>query len=91
MTAQEPARRPRLQDVAAEAGVSTATVSLVLRGAAGPSGNRYGDAAGHTCLAVSGPAERVRTLETGSADRAANMQAFATAALALLDEALAAA
>ena len=38
LTAQEPARRPRLQDVAAEAGVSTATVSLVLRGAAGPSG-----------------------------------------------------
>jgi DNA-binding LacI/PurR family transcriptional regulator len=49
LTAQEPARRPRLQDVAAEAGVSTATVSLVLRGAAGPSGatrERVLDAAG---------------------------------------------
>lgn len=32
-----PARRPRLDDVAADAGVSTATVSLVLRGVAGPS------------------------------------------------------
>lgn len=31
------ARRPRLADVAAGAGVSTATVSLVLRGVAGPS------------------------------------------------------
>jgi DNA-binding LacI/PurR family transcriptional regulator len=35
--AQEPARRPRLQDVATEAGVSTASASLVLRGAPGPS------------------------------------------------------
>ena len=61
---------------------------LAETGAAGPSGNRYGDDAGHTCLAVSGTSEAVRTLETGSADRAANMRAFATAALALLDEAL---
>ncbi len=38
LSAQEPVRRPRLADVAAEAGVSPATVSLVLRGAAGPSG-----------------------------------------------------
>jgi DNA-binding LacI/PurR family transcriptional regulator len=30
-------RRPRLEDVAADAGVSTASVSLVLRGVAGPS------------------------------------------------------
>jgi PncC family amidohydrolase len=57
-------------------------------GAAGPTGNRYGDAAGHTCFAVSGPAEIVRTLETGSADRAANMEAFAVGALQLLAEAL---
>ncbi len=56
-------------------------------GAAGPSGNRYGDAAGHSCLAVSGPVERVVTLETGSADRVANMRAFAGALLDLLTEA----
>src|SRR5690349_9984753 len=36
-TAGEAARRPRLGDVAAAAGVSPATVSLVLRGVAGPS------------------------------------------------------
>src|ERR1700694_5805561 len=53
-------------------------------GATGPTGNRYGDAAGHSCMAVSGPNDAVITLETGSADRQANMQAFAKAALELL-------
>lgn len=53
-------------------------------GAAGPTGNRYGDAPGHACFAVTGVAERSRTLETGSADRVANMYAFASAALELL-------
>jgi nicotinamide mononucleotide (NMN) deamidase PncC len=57
-------------------------------GAAGPTGNRYGDAAGHACLAVSGPVERVITLETGSAGREANMRAFAVALFALAGEAL---
>lgn len=57
-------------------------------GAAGPSGNRYGDAAGHTCLAVSGPVERVITLETGMAGREANMRAFAAALFRLAAEAL---
>ena len=53
-------------------------------GATGPTGNRYGDAAGHSCMAVAGPAQAVFTLETGSADRQANMQAFAKTALNLL-------
>lgn len=57
-------------------------------GAAGPTGNPYGDEAGHTCVAVSGPVELVFTLETRSADRAANMTAFAAEALRLLGEAL---
>jgi nicotinamide-nucleotide amidase len=55
-------------------------------GAAGPDGNRYGDPAGHTCLAVAGAIERAVTLETGSAARFANMHAFAAAALNLLTE-----
>lgn len=57
-------------------------------GAAGPTGNGYGDAAGHTCVAISGPVERVLTLETGDDDRAANMQAFSIAALELLRDGL---
>ena len=53
-------------------------------GATGPTGNRYGDAAGHSCMAVTGPESRVITLETGSSDRLANMQVFAGTALNLL-------
>ncbi len=66
----------------------SASWGLAETGATGPTGNRYGDAAGHACLAVDGPAGLVRTLETGSSDRAANMRAFAAAALLLLEEAL---
>jgi PncC family amidohydrolase len=57
-------------------------------GASGPSGNRYGDAPGHACFAVSGPAEAVITIETGSADREANMRTFAHRALLLLESCL---
>jgi nicotinamide-nucleotide amidase len=64
------------------------TWSLAETGATGPTGNRYGDAPGHSCLAVAGPVERAITLETGSADRLANMRAFAAAALDLLTQAL---
>src|SRR3974390_990815 len=53
-------------------------------GATGPTGNRYGDAAGPTCMAVAGRATKVITLETGSNDRADNMQEFARPALNLL-------
>lgn len=66
-----------------------ATWSIAESGATGPTGNRYGDPAGHTCIAVAGPVERVITLETGSSDRIANMRAFSAAALDLLAEALA--
>ena len=55
-------------------------------GATGPTGNRYGDPAGHTCIAVAGPAERAVTLNTGSAERLANMEAFAKQALELIVE-----
>ena len=58
-----------------------ATWALSESGASGPTGNRYGDAAGHSCIAVVGPAERTITIETGKSDRVANMRAFAAAAL----------
>src|SRR5262245_33629226 len=35
-----------------------ATWSIAETGAAGPAGNRYGDAAGHSCIAVAGPVDR---------------------------------
>jgi nicotinamide mononucleotide (NMN) deamidase PncC len=57
-------------------------------GAAGPTGSRYGDAAGTTCLAVAGPRERAAVIRTGNSDRVANMRAFADAALRLLEESL---
>ncbi len=61
---------------------------LAETGAAGPAGNRYGDAAGHSCLALAGPVTRGLVLETGSGDRVANMRTFAAAALGLLSDAL---
>lgn len=61
-----------------------ATWGLSETGASGPSGNRYGDAAGHACFAVRGPVDAVITLETRSADREANMRTFARHALELL-------
>ena len=55
-------------------------------GATGPSGNRYGDSPGHSCIAVAGPRTRSLTLETGQTHREANMWRFAEAALALLEQ-----
>jgi nicotinamide-nucleotide amidase len=65
-----------------------ATWGLAETGAAGPSGNSYGDAPGHGCFAISGPVEAVLTIENGSDDRAGNMRAFGSAALTLLGEKL---
>ncbi len=66
----------------------TADWGLSESGAAGPTGSRYGYAAGHCVLAVSGAVEKSLTLETASPDRIANMYAFGEAALKLLIECL---
>jgi len=64
------------------------TWALSETGAAGPTGNRYGDPAGHTAIAIVGPQERSLTIRTGKSDRRDNMAAFAVAALTALAEIL---
>jgi nicotinamide-nucleotide amidase len=81
-SASEPFARLLAQRVRANLG---ATWGLSETGASGPSGNRYGDAPGHACIAVSGPIEAVITVETGSAEREANMWIFARKAIQLLE------
>ena len=68
----------------------TATWGIGETGAAGPTGNRYGDPAGHSCVAVVGPEgqQATQTVATGEIDRAANMTVFALAAIRLLAQAL---
>ena len=62
------------------------TWALSETGASGPTGNRYGDSAGHACIAVSGPVEKSITIETGDDNREANMWVFARHALDLLEQ-----
>ncbi|MBE0613630.1 MAG: CinA family protein [Burkholderiales bacterium] len=62
----------------------SASWGLAETGAAGPTGNPYGDSAGHSCIAIAGLAEAAITLETGNTDRLANMRVFTAAALELL-------
>jgi PncC family amidohydrolase len=57
-------------------------------GTAGPAGSRYGYSPGHSCVAVSGPVDAARTVNTDSPERVRNMYAFAAAALELLEETL---
>jgi nicotinamide-nucleotide amidase len=66
----------------------SATWALAETGATGPTGNRYGDAAGHSCIAIAGVAESSMTLETGKSDRLENMHAFTAAALNFLLQAV---
>lgn len=60
-------------------------------GAAGPAPSPYGPPAGTAAVAISGPVSRARLIETGSADRIANMRAFGEGVLSLLIECLEAA
>jgi len=64
------------------------TWAIAELGAAGPTGSRYGNPAGTTAIAVVGPVEKASVIQTGSADRIANMRAFADAALGLLERAI---
>jgi len=60
------------------------TWGLSETGATGPSGNRYGDSAGHSCVGVSGPVSRSMTIETGVGEREQNMLSFTKEALGFL-------
>jgi nicotinamide-nucleotide amidase len=87
MAGMRPATEPYVALVAARVRAKLgATWGLGETGATGPTGNRYGDPAGHTCIGVAGPAERTFTLRTGSGDRQANMRAFAVRALEVFAE-----
>jgi len=57
-------------------------------GATGPSGNPYGDPAGHAWVGVAGPTNATRHVLTGDDDRANNMVAFAVAGLELFADTL---
>ena len=65
-----------------------ATWGFCETGASGPTGNRYGDAPGHSCSAIVGPLERSRTLETGLSDREENMWRFAEESLSFMESVL---
>lgn len=53
-------------------------------GVAGPTGSRYGYPPGHSSIAVSGPHDAAKIVNTASDNRLANMWAFAGASLELL-------
>jgi nicotinamide-nucleotide amidase len=78
---------------AGTAGKHRSTWGLSETGASGPTGNRYGDPAGHTWTAVRRPDGVIETahLLTGDDDRAANMERFAAHALRSLADAISAA
>ena len=93
-----PDEQVRMQGATEEyAGLAAATIrdrlgatwGLGESGAAGPTGSRYGHAAGHTCVAIAGPVDRARTLETEDDDREANMWRFSVALLELFEAVLA--
>ena len=63
-----------------------ATWGFCETGASGPSGNRYGDAPGHSCFALVGPFERSMTLETGLSERQENMWRFAEESLTFIEK-----
>ena len=65
-----------------------ATWGVAETGASGPTGNPYGDPPGHSAIAVSGPMDAALVVETGIADREANMREFALRALKLLESCL---
>ncbi|MEM7540748.1 MAG: CinA family protein [Pseudomonadota bacterium] len=65
-----------------------ATWGLAELGATGPAGTPYGHPPGICVLAVTGPVNLTKRIETGPGDREANMQRFCNEAFALFNQAL---
>jgi len=68
-----------------------ATWCIAESGLAGPTGGRSGAPPGRTTLAVAGPIERTNIIDTGLADREANMIEFTTLSLRFLGDTMLAA
>lgn len=81
--ASEPWARYLAESIAVRLG---ATWGIGEGGASGPSGNPYGDPAGHAWIGVFGPTTATRHVLTRDTERTANMLTFASAALELLLE-----
>ena len=64
-----------------------ATWGIAELGAAGPAGTPYGHPAGSCVIGISGPVDMSVRIDTGSADREANMWRFTQEALTLLAQA----
>lgn len=85
----EPLSEPMVRRFAQRAREQLGTTwGLAELGAAGPTGARYGHPAGTSVLAVDGIITASITVQTGSDDREANMWAFTTGALTLLESVL---
>ncbi len=65
-----------------------ATWCIAESGLAGPTGGRSGAPPGRTTLAVAGPIQRTEVVDTGLADREANMVEFTTLTLRFLRDTL---
>jgi len=84
-----PLSEPMVRQFARHARLQLGTTwGLAELGAAGPTGTRYGHAAGTSVLAVDGPVTMSITVQTGSDDREANMWQFTARALTLLESVL---
>ncbi len=85
----QPLSEPMVRQFARHARLQLGTTWGVAElGAAGPTGARYGHAAGTSVLAVDGPVTVSVTVQTGSDDREANMWHFTDSALTLLEKLL---
>ena len=65
-----------------------ATWCIAESGLAGPTGGRFSTEPGKTTLAMAGPIEKTNVIETGLADREANMIEFTTICLRFLRDVL---